>query len=52
MLDETILNAETSQNFTLWFETLPTGDRARLLIRSGSPEVHVVLYWNDQLHSE
>jgi len=52
MQDETILDAETSQNSTLWFETLPTGDTARLFIRSDLPEIHAVLYWNDQLHSE
>ena len=52
MLDKTVLTTETSQDFTLWFESLPTGDTARLLIRSDLQEVHAVLYWNDQLHSE
>ncbi|MEE2790535.1 MAG: hypothetical protein VX453_02760 [Acidobacteriota bacterium] len=52
MLVDTVMYAETNQNFTLWFETLPTGDTARLLVRSELSEVHVVFYWNDEFHSE
>ena len=38
--------------FTLWFETLPSGDTARLVIWPRAEPVYVVLYWNQKLHSE
>ncbi len=38
--------------FTLWFETLPSNDTARLLIWPQSGHVQVELYWNRELHSE
>ena len=38
--------------YTLWFETLPSDDTARLLIGPGVDHVQVVLFWNGDLHSE
>ena len=41
--------------FTLWFETLPSGDTARLVIWPRDEPVYVVLYWlywNQKVHSE
>ena len=38
--------------FTLWFETLPTGDTARVLISPHGQQVHALFYWNREFHSE
>ena len=38
--------------YTLWFETLPSDDTARLLIGPGAGAVQVVLFWNGELHTE
>ena len=43
---------DANQPHTLWFETLPSNDTARLLIRPRAGQVQVVLYWNEELHSE
>ncbi len=40
------------QSYTLWFETLPSDDTARLLIGPGAGAVQVVLFWNGELHTE
>ena len=40
------------QPYTLWFETLPSDDTARLLIWPGAGEVQVVLFWNGDVHAE
>ena len=37
--------------FTLWLETLPTGDTARLLVQPRGNQVYTVFYWNQQLHN-
>jgi len=44
-------DADTQQPFTLWFETLPSGDTARLLIWPRPEQVRVVLFWNRAFHS-
>ncbi len=41
-----------TQPYTLWFETLPSDDTARLLIWPGVDDVQVVLFWNGELHTE
>ena len=46
------LDTDTGRPFTLWFETLPSDDTARLLIWPHTGQVKVVLYWNQELHSE
>ena len=38
--------------FNLWFETLPSEDTARLLIRPRTGQVDVELHWNQQPHSQ
>lgn len=38
--------------YTLWFETLPSGDTARLVVASRDEQYHVTLYWNREQHSE
>jgi hypothetical protein len=43
---------DTHRPFTLWLETLPGNDTARLLIWPRSGHVQVELYWNRELHSE
>ena len=40
------------QPYTLWFDTLPSDDTARLLIRPSAGEVQVVLFWNGDAHAE
>ena len=45
-------NTETQRPFTLWFETLPSNDTARLLISPYSDHFTVKLYWNQQFHTE
>ena len=40
------------QPYTLWFDTLPSDDTARLLIWPRAGEVQVVLFWNGDVHSE
>ena len=40
------------QPYTLWFDTLPSNDTARLLIGPGAGEVQVVLFWNGDVHAE
>jgi len=44
--------AHTRQPYTLWFETLPSNDTARLAISPQSGRFHVTLYWNQEHHSE
>ncbi len=44
-------DANAEQPFTLWFETLPSGDTARLLIWPRPEQVRVVLFWNRAFHS-
>lgn len=46
------IQTDPHRPFTLWFETLPTSDTARLLIWPRANEVKVVLYWNREFHSE
>ena len=38
--------------FTLWFETLPTSDTARLLVWPRADQVRVVFFWNHEFHSQ
>ena len=45
-------HAMVDRPFTLWLETLPTGDTARVLIRPARHQVRAVFYWNQQIHSE
>ena len=45
-------NAVTETPFTLWLETLPTGDTARVLIRPDGSDVRAIFYWNQQVHTE
>ncbi len=45
-------DADAHRPFTLWLETLPSSDTARLRIQQRSEQVHVVLYWNQEVHSE
>ena len=44
--------APVTQPYTLWFETLPSNDTARLLVSLRSRRFHVTLYWNQKYHSE
>ena len=43
---------DAHESGTLWFETLPSNDTARLLVQARSGQVHVVFYWNEEFHSE
>lgn len=43
---------DSGQSFTLWYETLPSSDTARLLISPRGGETHAVFYWNGELHSD
>ncbi len=43
---------DDSPPYTLWFDTLPSDDTARLLIGPGAGEVRVVLFWNGDVHTE
>ena len=43
---------DAQRPFTLWHETLPTGDKARVLIWRRGEQVHAVFYWNLEFHSE
>ena len=43
---------DASPPYTLWFETLPSDDTARLLIGPGAGAVQVVLFWNEDVHTE
>ena len=47
-----VFDPDAHRPFTLWFETLPSNDTARLLIWPRSEHVQVELYWNRALHSE
>ena len=40
------------QPYTLWFDTLPSDDTARLLIWPCASEVRVVLFWNGDVHAQ
>jgi hypothetical protein len=40
------------QPYTLWFETLPSDDTARLLIRPGAGKAQVVLFCNGDVRAE
>ena len=44
--------ATSPPSYTLWFETLPSGDTARSEVSPGSGQAHVTLYWNQAFHSE
>ena len=44
-------DAAVHRPFTLWLETLPTEDTARVLIWPGAEETRVVFYWNYRFHS-
>ena len=44
--------ADAKQPFTLWFETLPTSDTARLLVWPRAEQVRVVFFWNHEFHSQ
>ena len=45
-------DAYTTQPYTQWFETLPSGDTARLTISPRPGSSRVTLYWNQECHSE
>ena len=45
------MTADPHRPFTLWFDTLPSGDTARLLIWPRPKPVRVVLFWNRAFHS-
>ena len=45
-------DTDTCEPYTLWFETLPSSDTARLVIWYRSGHVKVVLHWNQRFHSE
>ena len=45
-------SADAKQPFTLWFETLPTSDTARLLVWPRAEQVRVVFFWNQEFHSQ
>ena len=45
------MTADAHRPFTLWFDTLPSGDTARLLIWPHPEHVRVVLFWNQEFHS-
>ena len=47
-----VYDPDAHRPFTLWLETLPSNDTARLLIWPRSEQVQVELYWNRELHSE
>ena len=47
-----VYETDAYRPFTLWFETLPSNDTARLLIWPQSGHVQGELYWNRELHSE
>ena len=52
MLSTRVIDPDVHPSVTLWFETLSTGDTARLCIRSTElSEVDVAFYWNNELHS-
>ena len=38
--------------YTLWYETLPSDDTARLTIAQREERFHATLYWNRERHSE
>ena len=40
------------QPFTLWYDTLPSDDTARLLIWPRSDQVHAVFYWNQEFQTK
>ncbi len=37
--------------YVLWFETLPSGDEAKLFIYPQQYQANVVLHWNGTFHS-
>ncbi len=43
--------SRSERPFTLWFETLPSEDSARLVIRSQVGQVEAVFVWNGIEHS-
>jgi hypothetical protein len=45
------MTSDAERPFTLWFETLPSGDTARLLIWPGPAHIRAVLFWNQTFHS-
>ena len=46
-----VMTSDAHRPFTLWFDTLPSGDTARLLIWPRPEPVRVVLFWNRVFHS-
>ena len=44
--------SDARRPFTLWFETLPSNDTARLLISSHLDQVDARLYWNQRFHTK
>ncbi len=49
---DAVATADVQQPFTLWFETLPTSDTARLLVWPRAEQVRVVFFWNHEFHSQ
>ncbi len=45
-------DAAVQKPFTLWFETLPTSDTARLLVWPRPGQVRVVFFFNNEFHSQ
>ena len=45
------MTSDAHRPSTLWFETLPSGDTARLLIWPRPEQTRVVLFWNQEFHS-
>lgn len=43
---------KATEPYTLWFETLPSRDTARLMISPRAGQFHVAVYWNQQYHSD
>ena len=44
--------AYDTEPYTLWFETLPSNDTARLTVALRSGRFHATLFWNREQHSE
>ena len=45
-------STKSLDTFSLWFETLASGDTLRLMINKNSGSFRVALYFNNSLHSE
>ena len=44
--------ASVAEPYTLWYETLPSDDTARLTIARRGERFHAALFWNRKPHSE